>query len=720
MSSFGSTYSNGLGQEQAPSDTGVNSPELSPVTLKPKQRAITDVDHLFRLIGTLQEARRLQNNKNGKIQEKLNSERPYNETDLKEEGLGYKSNFSTKPMSTTVGKVGSRLTKAIQEAKYLTSAALPDSITDAKMKTELFRLELTNLIRKWPDWYMFVNDVAAEDATFGWTTVTWFDKSTWKPVHFRQDRAFLPDATKQSSGSLQFGCFIEYIPPHELVEVIRDKEAAEAAGWNIDNTVRSINNARPPSIPSPQAAPYTDARRYQDAIRESSATLSLLNGAKEVMLWHTVVTEIDGKISYYIADGYSKELLYEGLDRFDSMPETVGLMSFEQGNGSLMGSKGIGREIYEIANALDRARNEAIDRLQMSGKIIVQGDEQNIDRFKLSVVGNVALIPSGFKIEQNRIESSAKEFLELDQFLTGLLDQIAGGVSPQRNEGRERVTKAEVDLNAEREEEKRDDVTTRFVQLFGNNVISNIQRRVCSDECTDEDAKQFREKMLQYMPREELDMLARQPALQTIEDYTQSDSERLVLFAQEHREDPLYNQYELQRRAAAVAFNSEFADAVLLPQNDPTEVAENTRTQLQESFFLSQGRPQPVSPRDNHEIHIGVLKPDFAPIAAQAGKLDPQAIQIGLGFIKHWEDHMNYLVNGGYDKAKLAPEVAELKKVAALFGELMAKAQHAAQLHAAGVSPVSAHASAMGLTPDNEPGEPAPQAGQPAVAPAAQ
>ena len=699
-------------QEQGPLDTGISSPNLKPsqlakLDISKKQRAIQGTDHIFRVVDNLQQARRFQNEKNGRIQAKLNSERPYEDASLKAEGLGYKSNFSTKPMSTTVGKVASRLTKAIQEAKYLTSSALPDSIPGAKAKTELFRNEITSCIRKWPDWFCFLNDVATENSTFGWTTVTWFDTTTWHPEHFRQDRAFLPDATKQGVNSVQFGSFLQYVFPHELVEFIRDKEAAEAAGWDINNTVESINNARPPTIPTPQAAPYTDFRRYEDAIRESSATLSLLNGAKQVMLWHVLATEIDGSVSYYIADGQSRKCLFKGEDRFKNLPDALALISFEQANGTLMGSKGIGREIYELANILDRARNETVDRLQMAGKVFVQGDEAAIDRFKLTVLGNIAIIPSGFTPLQVKLESGIKEFIELDQLLTGLLDQIAGSVSPQKFEG-DRVTKAAVDLFAERDEEKRDDVTTRFVQLFANNIVGTIQRRICSDECQDEDAKAVREKLLLYMPKEEMLMLADQPALQTLEDYTQSDAQRLMLFAQEKRNDPLYDHKKLEYRATAAAFSTDFADDVLLPTDDPTDMAGNVRMQLLEDNILRQGTGVPVVPTDNHLVHINILKAEVQPIAAAAGKLDPQAIAIFEKFVLHWEAHMQHLLEGGTDKKELAPLVKELKQVAELLGKLKAQAAHAAQQHALGASPVQAHASALGVTPDNEPGEPAP------------
>jgi hypothetical protein len=707
-------------QEQGPLDTGINSPGLSTKTLKPKRRAISDIDHVARVVDNLQQARRYQNEKNGRIQAKLNSERPYEDASLKAEGLGYKSNFSTKPMSTTVAKVASRLTKAIQKAKYLTSSALPDSIPDAKAKTELFRLEITNCIRRWPGWFTFLNDVATENSTFGWTTATWFDKSTWHPEHFRQDRAFLPDATKQGENSVQFGAFLQYVFPHELVPFIEDREAAELAGWQIDNVVDTINTARPPTIPSPQGAPYTDFRKYEDAIRESSATLSLLNGAKQCMLWHVPVTEIDGQISYYIMDGMSRKCLFKGEDRFSGIKDCLGLISFEQANGTLMGSKGIGREIYELSNILDRARNETVDRLQMAGKVWIQGDEAAIDRFELTVLGNIAIIPTGFTVQQVKIETGTKDFIELDQLLTGLLDQIAGSVSPQKFEG-DRVTKAAVDLFAERDEEKRDDVTTRFVQLFANNVIGTIQRKICSSECRDEDAIATRKKLLEYMPKEELDEIANQPALQTLEDYTQSDAQRLVLLAQEKRNDPLYDHAKLEHMAVSAAFSTELADNVLLPQNDPTDQNLNIRTQLLECDLLQQNIPMPVVATDNHKVHIAILQEVMKPLAAKAGKLDPQALNKCLTFIKHWEDHMDMLQQGATSKQDLAPMLKDLHTVAAQLGKIKAQVAHAAQQHAAGASPIQAHASALGVTADNEPGEPAPppppQPGQLGAAP---
>lgn len=668
----------GSNDEQAPTASGINSPMLSK-SGKPKQRAISDVVQLFNIVGNLQQARRSQNEKNGRIQGKLNSERPYDEDKLKSEGLGYKSNFSTKPLSTTIDKVSARLTKAIQAARYLTSSELPDSIPEAKKKTETFRSEITNCIRRWPGWFDFLSGVAAETSTFGWSTVAWLDTESWKPVAFRQDQAFLPDGTKHSVDTVQFVALLQQVMPHELAQLVRgedgtakDLELAEDAGWDIPNVFESINNARPPSIPAANSAPYTDYRRYEDAIRESSVTLSLTDGAKQVMLWHVFATEIDGKVSHYIGDGNSKKLLFEKWDRFDRIDDCLALISYQQGNGLLMGSKGIGREIYELSNIVDRSRNEVVDRLQMSGKIIVTGPENKINRFKLTVLGNVVIIPEGFAISQNKIESSVQDFIALDGLLTQLLDQIAGGVTPRTFE-RERVTSTEVNLYAAREEEKRDDIDTRFVTKLGS-VISTIQRRIVKDT-SDADSKRVREKLLNIMSEEEMMQLAEQPALRTVEDYTLSDTQKIVAFADSKRADPLFNQTKLQYQATAALINAEFATDVLLPENDPTIPAEQSRQQIMENSLLAVGGEIPVSPRDNHPIHRQVLKAALSPIAQAAGQGDPKALEILPAFLKHWEAHLEAGLAAGEDKKALAPEIAEIQAVAKQLGEIQAQAQ---------------------------------------------
>lgn len=668
----------------------INSPGLNPKTLKPKRRAISNVEHIFQIISTLEEARRDQSEKNGRIMAKYNAERPYSSNELKEDGLDWKSNFSTKPLANAIDKVSPRLTKAVQSARYLTSAALPDNHPGGKEKSELFRQTVTETIRGWEGWSDFINEVAQENAIFGFTSVAWLDKYSWKPTHFRQDRFFVPDGTRQNVAGLQLWIGKQSLMIHELAEFILDREAAMNAGWDIDNAVNAINAAKPESITGAgHTSPYTDVRKYEDAIRESSVSLSLLSGSKTIEIYHVFVPEYDGKVSHYIVDGRAKKILFEKEDQFDRLSDAVCLFSFQQANGKLMGSKGIGRELYELAGAVDRARNEVVDRLQLSGKIIIQGDAKQLNRFALSVLGSTVLIPAQYTlVTQGKIEPNVEAFAALDQRLVSFMDQIAGGVTPKEF-GNERTTASEVNLFAAREEEKRDAILERFLMQVGK-LVDTCQRRIASPSTDDADAKAAREKLLETMSPEELVMLAKQPALRTVDEWTDQEAQRVIMFADAKRQDPLYDQEKLQRMAATALINAEFADEVLVPQPDPSVVAEQSRMQELETLLLSIGKPVQVSPRDNHKVHIEVLKPSVISAASGLAQADQQTLQAFKLGLQHWSDHISAAVAAGEEKDAYAEDLRQIKQASAEVGKLEAVLAQQAAAPAPGGSPEAA------------------------------
>lgn len=625
------------------SGVGINSPGLSK-GLKARRRSITSVDQLNLIAGSLEESSKERKAKNAKIAAKYNAERPYDPADLKAEGLGWKSNFSFKPFATTIDKIAPRLTRAVNEARYLTSAELPPNVEGGKVKTEKFRAGITKLIRAWPGWVPFLNEVAAEDATYGFTSAVWLDKYSWKPVHFRQDRFDVPDQTKQSAAFCQIWKGRQDVQIHELVNLIDSPEAAEAAGWDLEAAVEAINEARPKDSNESTAE---DRRTYEDAIRESSVSMSLQNGAKMVELNHFFVTEANGKVSYYLTNARgTKKLLRQQLDLYDSMAEALVFFSYQQANGLLMGSKGVGRELYEIAGARDRALNELVDRLQLSGKVWLTGTGKDLERFRLSVVGNVVLLPENIKpVDQVKVDTGAQEFAVLDAQLAQCMDTIAGAVTPRQLPG-DRVTATQVNLYASREEESRDTITERFLMQVAE-VVTVCQRRIVDPEIMDPDALALREDLLGYMSEEELQQLASEPALRTVEDWTTNEAESIVLFAQEKRNDPLFDQVALARMACSARISPEFAEAVLLPVNDSTQEAEQARTQTLELIALSLGKAIPVSSRDNHRIHADIIKEDFAEVFPRFG-VDPEGtlpeIQAKL---QHWQEHYELALQGG-------------------------------------------------------------------------
>jgi hypothetical protein len=662
----------------------VNPPALTK-TLQKKVGAIKDVAQARAIITTLEIAARERNLKNARIMAKYNAEKPYTQQALEAEGLAWKSNFTTMPLPMLIDKVAPRFVKALDGVKYLTNSALPETFPDADVKTEAFRREITKVIRSRPGWTDFISEVSQENALFGFTAVAWLDEFTWFPKHYRQDSFFVPTGTKQQAGSAQVVAFRETFLVHELFQLVEDREAAEVSGWDIENVVRAINSA----LPENRRTKETNWERiHEDLQRESNVGLSHESGALVVTVWHLLATEISGKVSHYILvanptkpmdwrTGKAKEkgledspdVLFEREERFENMAIAASFFAFQHGNGKLHGSKGIGREVYAMAAMVDRARNEVVDRLNLAGKVIVQGDPKQIKKFKMHVVGNVLLMETGFTISSERIDAAVEPFMALDQFMTGILDQKVGATTPKAFEG-ERVTKAAVDLFAAREEESRDNIIGRFLSQFAT-MMTTMQKRLCDPQTSEADAKAMQERLLKVMSREELDEIAKQPVAETVKDFTEIERQQVVLIASEAKGNPLYNQKEIERRKLSALVGEDFANAVLLPDEDPTIVAEQTRMQqLEMLIILGQASAVAVSPRDNHIVHLEVLSPAMEKAAAEAVTKGAEGLEILQALLVHAEQHFSYAEQTGMDKNQLAPIKQNLSKLRSAVDKL--------------------------------------------------
>lgn len=683
----------------------INSPELTPEG-KRKVRSVSSTGQARNIVKALIQYAEQRLIVNARIQAKLNAEKPHQQHLLDAEGLGWKANFTTKPLSQMADKAGPRFTQAAQGVKYLTNSALPPHISGATYKTEMFRKKLTDTVRAWDGWETLLDDVAHEDAIFGYTSVAWLDKYSWRPLHFRQDEFFIPKGTKQKADSAQVVIFKELYLPHELFEKIEDREAAEAAGFDLTATINEINRAMPENWRSRTNDAY---RKYEDMFRELNYAYTYEVGTKVIEVYNVLVREVDGKVSHYRLAGVELNPIFEKLDRFDSMHDVSAFFSFQRGNGTMHGSKGIGREIYELAGIIDRNRNEIVDRIMLSGKTIIQTDDKNVKRFRMSVVGSAILIGRGHTVLETKIDGNVEPFLQLDSYLGLIVDQLVGNVSPRQLQG-ERVTKAQVDLFAQREEEQKDTKIERFLRQLVS-MMGTIQKRILDPETQDEDAKALQKELLEIMSREELDMLRDAPVAGTVADLTPLERQQVVLIAQENSGNPLYNQRVLQEEKLAAQIDVEFAEKVLLPDEDPTVVAEQTRWQQLELALLMTGQAVPVSPRDNHQVHLGLLMPIYDQIGAaiNQGQSSTAVLEVAVA---HGLEHLNYAYQQGMPRTELAEVDKRLKDLQKLIAKLkqldaqadsLGQAGQALQDQSAQEDQMAAQSLAVSTVPDTNP-----------------
>jgi hypothetical protein len=656
----------------------INNPDLSE-QLKPRVRAVSNTGQAQRIVKAMISFNRERMIINARITAKYNAEKPYRQQSLEAEGLGWRSNFTTKPLPNMVDKVAPRFVQGVQGLKYLTNSSLPPEIPGSTRKTNIFRKKVSDLIRGRKGWVGLLEDISQENALFGYTGVAWLDEFTWFPTHFRQDHFFLPQGTKQTSDSAQVVLLKEVYMPHELFEMIEDREAAQDAGWNIAATVDQINRAVPEGFRSKTTE---HERQYEDMRRELNVSFSFESGARTVTVWSLLVREVTGKVSHYRMAGDELSSIFERQDRFDTMSDCVSFFSFQKGNSTMHGSKGVGREIYELAAIIDRSRNEVVDRLMLSGKMILQTEDKNVKRFRMSVVGNAILIGRGFTIAKQTVDGNVEPFIQLDQYLGLLVDQLIGSVSPRQLQG-ERVTKAQVDLFAQREEEAKDTKITRFIEQFVS-MVGTMQTRILDPDTMDKDAKKLQKELKdEGLSSEEIEMLRNTPVAGTVAELTPTQRQQLVLIAQENRGNPLYNQRALEEEKLTAQVDADLVEKLLLPDEDPTVTAEQTRLQQMELALLTAGQAVAVSPRDNHKIHLGLIIPTFEPIAVAIHEGQASTDQLQLVF-DHASEHLNMALSQGIPAADLAAEKKAIDDVNKILQQLREVDREAQTLGAAG------------------------------------
>lgn len=635
-----------------PTQAGLTTTKLLSDSGKILRRSVETPEQAATIIKTLIFENALRNQKNSRIMALYNSEQPVDPKKLADAGLAWKSNFSTKPLPQLVDKASSRFPKAINAARYLTSSRLPESIPGAKAKSEKFQRRVTELVRANPRWKNLINENSQETVMFGYAGMIWMDEYQWFPTFARQDKFYIPTGTKQSAADAPLMVFIQDNRVHEAFEKCQEAQAATSAGdgrWNMENLTNAINTAIPTNI---RSGASEQLRVYEDLLREVSLSTSF-TGAQMVRFYHLFTTEPSGRVTHQIYDGQYKPLFYHP-ERFERMTHVVAFFSHEQADGTMHGSKGLGRQVYNLARVLDRARNEVIDRLHLAGKLIIQGEERLLSRMKMHVVGNAIMIDSAYKIQELKLDPSVSPFFTLDEYLRDLLDSIGGSTSPKQLKG-ERVTNDQVNLVAGREDERADTFLERHLGQHGD-VMSEIQRRLTLADTMDAEALEFQRALREEdgLSPGEIRLLGESPALSAVKDLTEVERAGVVEVTTNARGNPLYNAREVERQYVTAKTSAQFAETILLPQDDPTDLAEQTRLQMLELSLLLIGQLVPVSPRDNHLVHLSVAAPAIA-AAAQQAAADPKADAILEALLTHLSAHVQEAHKAGVNKDALKP-----------------------------------------------------------------
>ena len=671
------------------------------------KRTFRNTEQAFSAYRRLKQQNVERNRKNALIQKKLNLEPPYSPKKLESMGQNWRSNRPTGFLSTMISRIQSPFKQVIESSTSLTFSKYPAQGVDAEHKTNIFREEITKCIRGWNGHNDIVAQIVHENTTFGFTALCWDDPRDWKPEFCRQDYTFFSIETPQEVEATPIWARKRRYQISELLPILEDPETSALAGWHINNLIKALNNARPAgrSLDSDD-----DARRVEDWTREGSYGASYENDAKYVELGELLIKEPNGKISRFLFDDKSGNEICTQLDRYNRMSDCLALFSIEIGSGSLMSSRGAGRDLYNSHIAIDKSRNLVQDNVYLKGMLLLKKTATAKPGIvPLTVMHPVAYVAEGYEVVPQSAPADVEDFLRLDQFISGLAEIQIGTFLPSSALGIQTGDKTASEINrvAAIENQIREGILMRWSKQYSE-AVSRMQRGICNPEHIraaseikmlldiarmsapeaiwarkevveafdssdlempsflvpfelpshlDEDAVACCLNMMERnLPPSDILLMAFSPAQELIPDNAMQEGAILDLLIQRYSGNPAVNQDELIKLDWSRKVGQEIANQVILPKDQVEALSiEATRQQIIELQAIIAGQEVPVSPRDNDVVHLDTIVAKLMPVlsSAPAGALTPEMVSPFAKALEHFVMHINQAEMKGADKAKI-------------------------------------------------------------------
>jgi hypothetical protein len=745
-----------------------NTPRFREGSTEVVNKPISTAQQAYEVFTRLQRDNQARANRNKLISDAYNGGSPFDQKKLDSASEGWRANFSTLVLATFVDRVTPRLTDAVHGMKFLTASELPDSFVDATNKTQKFRERTTEQIRSWNGWVDYVEQIATENTLYGYTGAVQMDEYEWRPQTFRQEDLLFDDQAPQLAEKLPVFVVKANYYVHEAVAIIEDPDTAEEAGYNIKNIQAAIEQAAPPY----DSFVY-NPRQLSDMVREGNLYYSFHRSSKMIESAHIFVKCYDNTVDHWWINrnGSKRSQKYRNKPRVKSpapdpdtdprgdeprpmeddpyelffgeavamaMDDVITLFSFQAGNNRLFGSKGIGRLLYNISLAVEKARMCFIDAMYISGLLVGQAEEAIIGRLQPHVRSPFLIVPEGFNLLMQQFKVDVNAWLGLDQKLTNTAEIIAGAFLPDQqqisNNGQMIQTATKESIDAVKEEEVKAGMMNRWWTQFTKGTGS-MQRRIYSTTNLRAALKQRKarlkaadtgktliskdlysammdvdpdtEKQFVKAPDigqadeasvdtiialmddglsvQEIIILAHQPATEFTEHAGAQDDMMFMQFYQLAKNNPNFDQSKLDEQAANRMIGFKEAKEIYVPAPTQTSDIEAQRAQQMEWTTMLGGIGVQVSQRDPHMQHFQTIIPAVADHLKIASQMPPvqvpkdllQACKLGA---THAEAHLQAMMQQGANKRQLRPQILQIKDLEKMLNELVQKVTQAEQI----------------------------------------
>lgn len=703
------------GPENPGDTTTINAPKKNKAgQLELDKPSVGNAKQAWGICKQAEQANKARALRSARMQEVYDGEPLVRPADKANAASSWQSNVNFGSMAVMVDRKVQRMIGTINGMTYLSKSSLPASFQDYKRKSETFQSGLTRMFRSWFGSKTFVQKNTQEDVLQGYCAATFLNPEDWQPEFFSADKFYVPEGAGQWAGDLQWFILKKDIMLNEFIRFFEgDEEVAADVGWKVPECIEACVKA---SIQNQsEDAQTTEYRKFADMIRDG--TLGLTYGgsaARVVKVYYLLSREYDNQVSLWIIERETGKLLRFSFKLFKRFEDVVTLFSLQPGNGSLHSSKGVGRTVINGVSAVEKIKNQMVDNAQLASLRVLTTDAAGMSKMAPKVIAPFIILDKGVDLGDSGFNTNTTDLTRLDAFLSLQIEQAAGataGGALNALNAQEKTATGEK-IQAAAEQESADATEARYATQFAD-LITNIQRIAYSDEnireakrlfqkvtageITDaqmelelskgladkEAAKALVEMFQNGLSEDEIKVLRSKNAsgLAYLDEAINSAAIRTV--AQAYTGDPRIDQQELLYRDVLQMAGPELAKLLVIPGIDQTIIAEATRMQMTETAnmiiyaqdlaALVPGVTFEPSPRDNHRVHLEVIKGILGPAGTMISTKPEMATKTVLKTIELHINHANLHIEALLLKDK-SPEAKELADWFATFQKTFVEA----------------------------------------------
>lgn len=623
----------------------------------PKESRLKDVASALSIYETLRRADESSAINRARIQAVFDGRPPYNDAALRASGQASRANLNFGEAARLLDTAMSGYVDLISSVENLVTVETSGSSENDGMRVDtIISEELSRTLRGWPEFHSTFLRLCNEFITHG-VGVTFFENET--DFRFRTcgiGDMLLPRQTQSSEHSVEIAVSRRDYMVHELYNFIRNPEAAEAVGWNVEAVKKAIQAAD-------SGAHHKTFTNWEDTQREIKNN-DIYTGirANSVPVLHFFVREFDGSVSHFMAADLaaannpqreeSREFLYKNVSRYENPEQAFLFFTYGVGtNGTLHSIRGLGHRIFNHVQTSNRLRCQMVDGAMLASSVMLQPDSQRaLDELALQYYGPYAVLSPNIKLVEKAMPNMTQTVMPALADMTQQLNEATGFYASSNAAGGSYRSKLQVEADLE--------VATRLTSANLNlfyasfsRLVREIARRIVTGPKSDPAVRDFYERCTERgVPANIVKSVdhrktrankaigsgnaaARSSALNELD-------QLLPLLDEQGKKNLVYD-----RIASRVGY--EMAGRYAVQPENARPTVENKVAEL-ENVILMSGTAVSVQPTELHETHLTVHLPKVQEIldGVSSGEIDPMQVLTSLQLmLQHISQHEEVIVN---------------------------------------------------------------------------